>query len=372
MSTHPARHLLINRKLLEQAEIAESDENGRPLQEGEVRLVIDRFGLSANNITYAAMGEMMNYWDIYPAREGWGQIPVWGFADIVESRCSDLAVGERIYGLLPAASHVILKAGHVSPMGFIESSPHRATLASIYNSYTRLTADTHFQNESHDQQVALRPLFLTSFLIDSFLAEHDFFGADTLVFGSASSKTAFGTAALLNAHGDREFRRERRDCKVIGLTSSNNLTFVKSLGCYDEVLDYSQVSELPNDSRTVYIDMSGNIRLRKAVHARLGEKLVYSCWVGVTHWNKVGLGIQLPGPEPILFFAPTEFQRHTEERGHDAFNREFHAAWSQINKTAHSAISVRLVAGDSAILEAYQGILSGTCGPSTAHVLSFR
>lgn len=366
MSSRPAQDLLINRKIIEQAEIADSEEGSRPLQEGQVRLVIDRFGLSANNITYAAMGDMMNYWDIYPARDGWGRIPVWGFADIIESRCSGLSVGERVYGLFPASSHVILKAGQVSGKGFMDVSPHRAVFASIYNSYVRLAADHHFRNESHDWQVALRPLFMTSFLIDAFLAQHDFFGANTIIFGSASSKTAFGTAALLKAN-----RQNRRDYIVIGLTSTANLEFVKSLDCYDVVQDYASVPKLGNDAKTVYVDMSGNIRVRKSVHVHFGENLVYSSWVGVTHWTKLGLGIQLPGPEPVLFFAPTEFQNRMDELGDDVFNRQFHAAWCQINDTAQAAISLRHVEGDTAILQAYQGILSGTCGPSAAHVMSF-
>lgn len=366
MSSRPARNLLINRKILEQAEISQSDEDSRPLQEEEIRLAIDRFGLSANNITYAAMGDTMNYWNIYPARDGWGRIPVWGFADVIESRCNGVPVGERIYGLLPAASHVILKVERITSTGFMEGSPHRTGMASIYNSYTRQAADLHFQNECRDRQVILRPLFLTSFLIDEFLVEQDFFGADTFVFGSASSKTAFGTAALL-----QENRSSRRNYEVIGLTSSDNLAFVKSLNCYDHVQDYASVSRLRNDSRTVYVDMSGNIRLRKAVHVHFGQNLAYSCWVGVTHWNKLGLGVQLPGPEPILFFAPAEFQRRVDDWGLDAFDRAFHTAWRRINQITQAEICLRRIEGETAILAAYQEILSGTCGPSTAHVLSF-
>ena len=42
----------------------------RPLQPGEARLRIDRFGLTANNITYAVFGDAMGYWQFFPATRG--------------------------------------------------------------------------------------------------------------------------------------------------------------------------------------------------------------------------------------------------------------------------------------------------------------
>ena len=75
-----------------------------PLADGEARLSIDAFALTSNNITYAAFDDMLRYWEFFPASatdEGpanWGRVPVWGFADVVESTVSDLAVGQRLYG----------------------------------------------------------------------------------------------------------------------------------------------------------------------------------------------------------------------------------------------------------------------------------
>ena len=45
-------------------------------------------------------------------------------------------------------------------------------------------------------------------------------------------------------------------------------------------------------------------RVVEGVHRRLGEKLRYSCQVGITHWNRLGAPAALPGPAPVLFFAP--------------------------------------------------------------------
>ena len=45
----------------------------------EVVFGVERFGLSANNVTYALLGDTFGYWDLFPAASGWGQIPVWGY-----------------------------------------------------------------------------------------------------------------------------------------------------------------------------------------------------------------------------------------------------------------------------------------------------
>ena len=59
----------------------------QPLADGQVRVVIDRFALTSNNITYAAFGAAMNYWQFFPVAgedgAGWGCIPVWGFGRVV-------------------------------------------------------------------------------------------------------------------------------------------------------------------------------------------------------------------------------------------------------------------------------------------------
>ena len=76
-----------------------------PLVDGQVRVRVDTFALTANNITYAALGDMLNYWSFFPSgEEGWGIVPVWGFGTVMESTHPDVAVGERLYGYWPMAT----------------------------------------------------------------------------------------------------------------------------------------------------------------------------------------------------------------------------------------------------------------------------
>jgi len=109
------------------------------LPEGQVRVAIHCFALTSNNITYAAFGDAMNYWQFFPVLANgaqWGRIPVWGFGSVVESRHTDVPVGERLYGYFPMSNTVDLTPARVSPISFVDAAPHRAELHPVYNQYS--------------------------------------------------------------------------------------------------------------------------------------------------------------------------------------------------------------------------------------------
>ncbi len=133
--------LLVNRNDLEdtrwqQAPVPAPDE----LAPGEVLLRIDEFALTANNITYAVAGEMMRYWNFFPAPDGWGRVPVWGFATVVASNHAEVATGERLYGYLPMGSHLLIEAGRVRANQLTDVSAHRVDLPPVYNQFQRVDA----------------------------------------------------------------------------------------------------------------------------------------------------------------------------------------------------------------------------------------
>src|SRR5271154_7213420 len=189
---------------------------------------VDRFAFTANNITYATLGDQLKYWQLFPAPEGFGNIPVWGFGEVIASRHPNIQEGERLFGYFPMATHLVIEAADVSKRGLRDAAAHRQGVAPVYNAYARVSGDAAFAGRQGDYQALLRPLFMLSFLVDDFLAEHGFYGAQSVVLSSASSKTAFGLAHLLHTL--------RKGIRVIGLTSAANVDFVRSLGCYHEVL----------------------------------------------------------------------------------------------------------------------------------------
>ena len=339
------------------------------LAEGEVLMAVDSFALTANNITYGVAGDTIGYWQFFPAHDpseqGYGCIPVWGFADVAESRHTDVPVGERLYGYFPMASHVVLAPVKVTEHGLIDGVAHRSALPVVYNQYTRCAADAAYSPKLEAEQMLYRPLFTTSFFIDDFLFDNQFFGAERIVLTSASSKTSLGLAQLLNAN---------RSCTVIGLTSQGNKEFVTGLGCYDEVLGYDEVAALAK-SPTVMVDMAGNGEIRHAVHAHLEDDLKYSCAVGATHWEAASVGAkqpQLPGPKPEMFFAPSQIQKRVKEWGKEEFDARMAIAWKAFLESAAGWIKVERGEGGAALAECYSAFIEGRADPALGYIMSLR
>ena len=199
------------------------DARRRPvLAEGQIRVRVDSFALTSNNITYAAFGDAMNYWQFFPTGEaGWGIVPVWGFGTVTQSLHPGVAVGERLYGYWPMASRSRAAARPRHRCGLQRCGPHRAALHAVYNQYLRMRPTRSTAPAREDAQALLRPLFITSWLIDDFLADNDFFGAKTVLLSSASSKTAYGTAFQLI---------QRPGIEVVGLDLGRQRGFLRRPG----------------------------------------------------------------------------------------------------------------------------------------------
>ena len=335
-----------------------------PLAPDQVRARIDRFALTSNNITYAAFGDAMNYWRFYPTGEdAWGCIPVWGFATVVESTHAGVPVGERIYGYFPMASSVVLTPARVTPQGWFDGAPHRAELHPVYNQLTRCAADPFYTPDTEDVQALLRPLFITSWLIDDFLADNDFFGARVMLLSSASSKTAYGTAFQL---------AQREGIEVVGLTSPGNVAFCKGLGCYDRVLTYDQLDAIDAGAACVYVDFAGNSDLRRAIHTRF-VNLKHSSSIGGTHVEHLGNAKDLPGPRATLFFAPAQIKKRATEWGPAGLNQRLVAAWQafvgKVTQADGPWLTVQQHHGKPAVEAAYAQVLAGRGDPRVGHML---
>jgi hypothetical protein len=329
------------------------------LDTGEILVRISRFAMTANNVTYGAVGEMIGYWTFFPAPEGWGRIPVWGFADVVRSQSGSVAVGERLYGYFPMSQYLVLRPDRVAAGSFVDATPHRASLPPVYNQYTRVTVDADPEREA--LTAIFRPLFGTSYLLDDYLEENGLFGARTAVLSSASSKTALGLAFLLT---------QAKRCAVVGLTSAGNRDFVARTGYYTTVLTYEEVAKLSRDEPTVFVDFSGNAGVLKAVHERLGDTLKQSILVGMTHWQQMAPAVDLPGPTPAFFFAPDRVKKRIEDWGSAEFQRRLGEAMGRFLGSASGWLRVVEGQGPAALESVYHGMVEGRVNPAEGHVLS--
>jgi hypothetical protein len=331
------------------------------VETGQALLLVESFGMTANNVTYAVMGEAMSYWDFFPAADGWGRVPVWGFARVERSEASGVEEGTRLYGYLPPSSQLVVTPVSVDGGSFVDGSPHRADLPSAYHRYLASDGDPFYRADTEDIQMLLRPLFFTSFLIDDQLADEGLTGRGPIVMSSASSKTAIAAAFLL---------ARRQGVELVGLTSPRNAEFVAGLGIYDRTVTYDAIDSLERGPAT-YVDFSGDGEVRQAVHSHYGEQLSHSMAVGVTHWEDFGSGDgDLPGPQPSFFFAPTRVTKRAEDWGRTGLEQRVAEAWHPFCEWTSGWLETIPGQGLEGARDAYLDVLEGRVDPRTAHVIS--
>jgi len=325
----------------------------RDLSIGEARLRIDRFALTANNITYAAFGEVMRYWDFFPANgESKGRLPVWGFADIVESRADNLPVGGRVYGYFPAASELIVLPSRISDAGFVDASEHRAQLPPAYNRYIRCSGDTGYDPTREEEQMVLQPLYLTGWLLARFLHDEGGFGAERIFLTSASSKTAIGMAKCLKDN-------PVSGTKICALTSENSREFVEGLELYDDVQLYSDIGNMDVSASAVIIDFAGDANVNLDMHTCFGDQLKANIRVGGAHWQESAPARGLPGPKPVFFFAPEHLEKARAALGVGGFHSAYGLDWVAFAGTARTWLTFREFQGAEACLDIYSKLVAG-------------
>lgn len=361
----PLTRLLVNRRQIADARIDTAA--SAALSAGQVRFRIDSVALTANTISYAATGDVLQYWQFFPVDAEWGSVPSWGFATAAESLHPGLPVGTRIWGFLPLASELVMEPAQLTNSGFTDCVAHRRALPYVYNEYTLCNTDPMHTDGQEDIEALLRPLFSTAWLVDDFVADNDCFGARTMVLSSASSKTAYGTALRLS---------HRDGLHVVGLTAARNVEFVRSLGCYHQVLSYDQIHQLDAQAPSVYLDYAGNSELRRAVHHQV-EQLRYSCSIGGSHADKVnGNAPGLPGPKPIFLFLPKQAAKRAGEWGLAGLMQRMGSDWRAFVVRALDPdrpwVVVQQHSGASAVLQAYAHVLEGRGDPRAGHMVSFH
>jgi hypothetical protein len=316
-----------------------------PLADGAVRLKVENFAVTANNVTYAVIGDMHGYWDFFPASEDEGIVPVWGHATVEASVHPDLAVGDWLYGFLPMASHVDLLIGEVTDDTVSEVSSHRRLMSPFYNQYTRIANEVSRDPAGEAARNLFEPLFRTSFLIEAMFRQAAWHGAEQLIVTSASSKTALALAHVVRAQSPSIART--------GLTSKGNLDFVRGTGLYDRVLAYEDVDQLAL-ATAVIVDFAGDGQVVGAVRRHFGDALAYNCLVGATHVAALGqpAATGLPGPDSILFFAPDHATAVIGEIGAAAFGARVNESWNSFASDAASLIAVEYLDGLAAAADA--------------------
>ena len=331
------------------------------LADGQVLFRVDRFALTANNISYALSGDMLGYWRFFPAPDGWGRIPAMGFGDVIASEHPGAPVGTRCFGFYPMSRYLVIEPSVATASQIVDGAAHRDGLAPAYNQYQPTGGDALWQADHEDALMLMRGLFMTSFLADDFLADNDHHGATQVLISSASSKTGI-------ALGHQTSRGGR--ARAVGLTSAGNLEFVRKLGCYDEVLTYDEVRSLDADRPSVYVDMAGSGAVLRDIHEHFGPSLKHSCTIGATHWEADRAPADLPGPKPEFFFAPAQIQKRAADWGPGELQKRLGTAWEDFRTASEGWLSVQRGYGREAVARVYDDTVAGRARPDRGHVVS--
>jgi hypothetical protein len=354
--------LLVNRKNYRESKAVE--QTLPQLEQGQVLTAIDKFGLTANNVSYAVSGDAIGYWHYYPSNDAdWGTVPVWGCASVIESRCDDIPVGERLWGFFPMASHAILQPGQIIQDQFMDAAEHRQKLPALYNTYRRTNFEPGVLQEMENERCLLFPLFATSFILSDYLIDNSMFGAEQVLIGSVSSKTGFGLAQMLQ-------KNEDVTAKIVGLTSVGNLEFVKSLGCCDDIILYGNESDIDASIPAAYVDMSGDARLRTALHKHMGANMLESAMVGASHWEQRGELGELPGAKPKFFFAPGQLAKRDEDWGPGAAMAKAMQASAQVALTIKDDISIEWIGNTDQLASIWGQLLDNEISPNRGLMVS--
>jgi hypothetical protein len=331
------------------------------LRVGEARLRIESFALTANNVTYAAMGEAMKYWQFFPTGdEMWGRVPVWGFGEVVESQSDAALMGERVYGYFPMGAELVVTPGRADVTGFTDLAHHRQSMSPVYNRYQRVADQPHDLDDA--LQMVLYPLFVTGFLIADALADDPAGAPGRVIVSSASSKTALALGWCLRSLG----------IATVGLTSATRRQAVNGMALWSEVVDYDHVGQVtPGSMSSAYVDIAGQAEVTRQVQSALGDSLTRSLIVGITHWDQLAeAGAEPPGVARELFFAPARIAKRQADWGRGGLDQRMSQAWDEFTNWARGWLDIRRVHGPEAVAMLWRELVDGVDDPRRAFVAS--
>jgi hypothetical protein len=319
-------------------------------EQGQITLAVERFGLSANNLSYALLGDMLGHWTPFPAAAGWGRVPAWGVGTVLVGDPAVAPVGARYLGYLPMATHVGMRAVDARP-GLRDVSSERASMLPMYRQLRRVDTDPTWDDALIDAEVLMQPVYPPAGLLDDDLRRA---GTQHVIISSASSKTSMGMGRLLVERG----------VHVTGLSRGTNTRDAASVGAFDQVLPYDDLSAIPLNDDTTYVDVAGDPAITRAVHERLGARLSHSIAVGGSHLAALG-GIpapdpNMPGPMIVRFSVGQRETELTGQHGRDAVDEIKQNARRKLVPWADEALTVQHLTGLQAAQDAWDRIGRGS------------
>jgi hypothetical protein len=334
---------------------ASSAANGTNLADDRIRVKIERFAFTSNNVTYAVAGDRLGYWQFFPPTgedvDGWGMMPVWGFAEVTESNAADIPVGDRLFGYFPPATRLDLMPARVTKYRFVDGASHRAKLPAGYNTYHRVNAEPGYDRSNDNERMLLWPLHITSFCLWDVLQDNGWYGAEQVIIVSASSKTGIGLAYALDDDATAP--------PAIAITSQRNLDFVNKLGLYDQSATYESLAAIDATIPSVIVDMSGNGEVLGRLHTHLGDNMRRCINVGLTHWDDAKADDGIIAERSEFFFAPSHIQKRMQDWGPDGFAEKTSSFMQETALKSRGWLKLNKIDGLQGLADIYEDVCEG-------------
>lgn len=339
-----------------------------PLEDGQVRLRVDLLGLSANNKFYMDFGDDATFCfnSAYPLDVPHHQdankvaqplpplvaILAWGLATVVESKVPEIEAGQKYRGFLHLTDIVQFSVKR-SEDEFIVV---RDKLYPSYNVFTKVTSGPLGAPKiSEECGIALTTLpgSLTGFCLSEFFKKHAFYGAETIVFTSASSKVSLAAAFFL--------KRAAPEIQLVGWTNKNNKEFCLETDLFESVFEYEE--DLDKYNKSILVDVAGRFDL----YEKNKTKFLKAFTVGNT--NEILGGWLNPKLEPYLVMDT--LAEMMNKLGKEGLNQRLDVAVEQFVEATmkNKWMSVRFCDNMTSIQLAQNDICKGTVLPSEAVVL---
>lgn len=277
----------------------------QPLAPDNVRMQIRLVSLTANNLTYARMASLANWWDAFsvpsflpsPYNDTtiYGIVPVWGFAEVFSSRIDSLATGTLLYGFWPSSTLPIdLQLTPTEPAGhYIDTTPHRQTMWSYYHRYSTAPKNTDISSPSLAAETIFKPLFECAHSLNAHVLgplalhpapqaalqptwPHADLSSAAVISLSASGKTAraFNDAVLnTRTSGPKAFLAITSDPAALTLPKPASSQTETEILSYSAALATNSITFLHSHSKIVIVDFGARHNSLPTLIAHLRSSL---------------------------------------------------------------------------------------------------
>ena len=150
---------------------------------------------------------------------------------------------------------------------------------------------------------------------------------------------------------------------MIGLTSAGNREFVEGLRIYSSVVCYDEIASKVEKQPTAIVDMAGNADLLGELHMHLGEHMMRTLSVGLTHWEAERRSSNVIKDRTEFFFAPSRIQHRMKDWGAAEFNAKSAAFVMDAGNKSSQWLNLKTLDGLEGLASVYDAVLEGKADP---------